>query len=1728
MRSRLRSLLITVCALALGLSSHSSHAPAQVTGDPSDEESELGPIYGAPTPPVAGLEGGDVGYEVALSLPTSLTRGRVETLAGVAFEVAGVDDLRRTRGLDVEVALIARTPRPAEDVPSEGAPRAMPFRLVERATVSSGAAGIFSIALSVPDEALDQPTLVVRVGRPGAPARRWVSSVTLRTDLSVDLLTDRVLYEAGETLHAWVRLREGESHRPVAHRALVLRATGAEGVIDERPLVTVESGAASAALALPASLAEGPLSIALYEGTTHLATRSVVVGARHLERMRVDVGLDRTLLGPGETLSGTVQVIGADSTPVEGAEVSLESNAGEGGAVLVTDASGQIRFGLPTASYLSGDSASYTLSVRVSHPAHGSAVASERYTITRTPYFVTVMPEGGALPLEVEADLYVQVANALGEASPAGLTVEVAGASVVGRTARTTTDAHGLGRVRLNVPRTAAAVSDGGACSGRSATEIVVSVLRSDGRPARDARLCVPVAPSVRVVPHVDRVVAAPGQRIDVTLLRSGPRHPVLVTLFQDTRARAHAFVDANESHARFDLPLRAQGQWTVAADPILDEDARAPVDAWGATFAGTGGSTSFVVRPDDAFSLALSTDAARYPVRGTVHASLATSVAPSERAWATFLMRDESWHAGEMDYALYSWTADLRDAIQRPSAENELMLRYAFAASLSEALEVRGETPVIVEPWNSDAVYAHAPQPRLTFDPVHEREVLRRNAYAQHGTELETFLSSIPEYDAETVRGIVVTSGGRTHFADDAFERLGELGLSAGPPIGLGGVPLTPADLERANIGFSFEVAAARVARMRLVTLLGALATVSSTADAEVARLFAVEPPERWLALAAHYGFVDANLLLDPWGRPFVFRDAGARGPAIVISERAANWELVSAGADGRYGTGDDVRDPFARAVPYATIYAERSGENDLIDALSTIAPGPGALTRMAAAYRELGLAAEDERVPSAVFAYASEAYDENMPADYLGVGDSFGYGGLGLSGAGMGGGGEGSGYGSGYGSLHGRTSSTPSVRVGSAAYFAASALSRVVREEFPATLRFVGEIPLDRQGRASLDVVLADAVTTYRLEAIAWTETGWTSSAITRVSVDQTIQIDAPIPERGHVGDAISVPVRIVNRGAVATTVRPVLTVEGEVALALSSLDEVVVPPSDGVALTLTVAATSVGSGSILIEAYAEDGERLDAVRRPIDVRADARPLTLHRDALLEGDGEVVLEVPSDALSGGGGEVRIWIARALFGELGVTGDEAMLLAWVSALQGEPVPAEAIASLRERIPADEEAPIGNSGMLGTLLGGLYASPELDDASAARILRQLSAELTNGAVSEPLGALLGLSAAARNRSARPSLDGLLSEVLDALRELAATEGARATEAPETWARVAAALALTGDPDDEARIDEMLRRVERHVIRLNREARAIAWLEPDEDDETSFEVRARPTALLALALIGRGRAPDALPLLRGLADMHESAVGWPSAHRALAMAAIGLAMRARGATTEALRFTLDGVPLEANADTRSFAIPAEALSHAGTHTLRATLPEGMLVFVSLRSEHLVPWERTEPRTLPVELRWSGDVGPRDTRSALVLEVVNRSARVMTAPILDIQLPSGAELDVGARQLLARSGRLTTTEDGVHLALPPLRVGARLRIPLRIRSSLAGSLRGLGAVLRDARGEEERVAVLPSRALVIEESGPEPTFEDEGPASEPAPVPLPRDPLPMPLVESYRGL
>ena len=115
-------------------------------------------------------------------------------------------------------------------------------------------------------------------------------------------------------------------------------------------------------------------------------------------------------------------------------------------------------------------------------------------------------------------------------------------------------------------------------------------------------------------------------------------------------------------------------------------------------------------------------------------------------------------------------------------------------------------------------------------------------------------------------------------------------------------GVGTRTAMLTAVDPSFNFETAARRVARRRLVRLLGVLASyVDPEGNSEYRpRGRSTEPPNRWLSELVRLGVVEPADLHDPWGGTFVLRRTG-RTPAFTIAAELENGEIASATAGSK-----------------------------------------------------------------------------------------------------------------------------------------------------------------------------------------------------------------------------------------------------------------------------------------------------------------------------------------------------------------------------------------------------------------------------------------------------------------------------------------------------------------------------------------------------------------------------------------------------------------------------------------------------------------------------------------------------------------------------------------------------------------------------------------------------------------------------------------------------------
>jgi hypothetical protein len=1618
------------------------------------------------------------GLELALSGPTRVVAGQTARLHGTAYEVRGLATLRALPGAEVR----ARYATDDASVPES-----------PMTSVIAGPDGRFALEVPVPRRAGEASRIDVEIAH-GDTTREFQTALQISPGMAVDAFADRNIYEPGETVRVWVRALDAVSRAPIAGAAVSFEAWG--GLPAPGPIDTGASGVALAQIPIPASFAgtTGLLRVAVTRpGEPFAATMlGIAVGRRLVERMRVDVEVAPDAPAPGAPITVGVTVRTTSGAPVRGARVAVTMTEGEP-LMATTSRDGTAHIAARAPAFLPDATGRVGLTVRVTHAAHGTRTLASSFAIAqpRTLLITATGPAGGLVP-EVAQTLWIMLRDAVGKPPDAPQTVRVAGAAIRGGAFTGTTDSHGCLAVPALLPAGGAARHVGtSACGDRVATSFDVTV---KGEVPRVVRLCVNVALEALVGVRAETPTATPGGSLAVTIARrpAVAGRAVIVEL-RSLRSDAPGVLASRvlaprETRAVLTLPAGHLGPALVRARPLDLPDAAE----------GAGGLDAILVRPAQPVFATLALDRPVYPVGGEARLTVQTPPGGA-RAWVAVLARDLAMHAGETPFRRTFLDAEFDRALLDPDARDaENFLRVTLAAGV-EADTAPSRAEPLVDALGAEIEVEGDLEPETDRgdlrDPVAASVEFARRGVAPLMCAAEDALTEALDGDGDEEDDPLdtVTEGvGRSRRFRDALlaDRLSDEARTLGDGVA------STSMLGALDPSFTYESVARRVARRRLVTLLAALARYlePSEDDESAPRAGPEETADRWLSRMTQRGLIAGSALRDPWGGHFALRRSAQ--PALVVARVAAGWELASPGPDGIAGNADDVRDPFARAVPAGTPWAVASGEDALMAALGALAPGEATLRAIEAAYSRMTEAAEEEARGDALVAGASEAD---------GIGESFGFGGLGLRGTGRGGGGSGMGYGSGSGRMGHRSASSPSVRSGRAQIQAGGglgALSALLRRRFPATLSFQGAVPISQNGQTGITLPLADATTTYLVEAVLWDEAGWTWSTDTELRVERDVVVDAAIPPIAVVGDRLRVPVRVGNRTAAAVSTRVSLTDEGHTDG--SALD---VPASDVRAVPLVLALDRAGAREVTAGLTRDDGTALDAIARPITVLADARPVRATRDALGRGVVRLDLSVPAGATRLATSTLRIETGDALF----ASSDGARRVdAYTLALLGRAADAGADEIALAQFDGAANAPEQNQGTLVTLatsLGALWRSSVLDEARASEVLTILAMSVPQITATPELAAadatilaevLLGLAPATHAQSARPALRELLTRVVGGIRTRLADDAAMLSDAPAVHALAAAALTLsaTDDDRDAARATELRRRARRGVLRLGDQA----WLPPALDTDSTHGPR-RASALLAIAEADDGDRDLAVALLRGLRSARErrddtdrNGTARHDADDALAMIAAarlasdGSPEPARAATQATVR--IDGRARSVTLHDGAATLDAPELAQPGAHRVEVETTPGAVVRAHATLRYGVPWGSAPTTESGLTLALDEAPVAGSERRGFVLTVRNRAPRVIGAPIVDVLLPAGAEVDTEAARALLPALAAEPRVEGrtLTLRLRPLRPGGRTRIPLALRFTVAGTLHGLGVVARalDAPG---RVSVLPPRTLTL---------------------------------------
>lgn len=187
-------------------------------------------------------------------------------------------------------------------------------------------------------------------------------------------------------------------------------------------------------------------------------------------------------------------------------------------------------------------------------------------------------------------------------------------------------------------------------------------------------------------------------------------------------------------------------------------------------------------------------------------------------------------------------------------------------------------------------------------------------------------------------------------------------------------------------------------------------------------------------------------------------------------------------------------------------------------------------------------------------------------------------------------------------------------------------------VRESFPETLLWKPELITDDQGRATLDLELADSITTWRLSASAVTADGRLGAAQAGLKVFQPFFVDLNLPATLTRGDEVSVPVVVYNYLAKPQAVEVKLDAAPWFELQGEPIRQVELAANEVRSLSYRLTVKKVGNHQL--QATARGQGVADALRRGIEVVPDGKKVEQVVSDRLSGNVTHTFNIPEDAV--------------------------------------------------------------------------------------------------------------------------------------------------------------------------------------------------------------------------------------------------------------------------------------------------------------------------------------------------------------------------------------------------------------------------------------------------------------------------------------------------------------
>lgn len=190
-------------------------------------------------------------------------------------------------------------------------------------------------------------------------------------------------------------------------------------------------------------------------------------------------------------------------------------------------------------------------------------------------------------------------------------------------------------------------------------------------------------------------------------------------------------------------------------------------------------------------------------------------------------------------------------------------------------------------------------------------------------------------------------------------------------------------------------------------------------------------------------------------------------------------------------------------------------------------------------------------------------------------------------------------------------------------------------LRQYFPETMYWNPEAITDTSGRLSLEIPMADSITTWRLTALASTQDGRIGATTAGIRVFQEFFIDLDLPLALTQGDEISVPVGVFNYLPEAQSVRLVIEEAGWFELLDESEKVMDIAANDIDVVYFRIKAMDFGRKALKVTAF---GSQLsDAIQREVTIYPNGKEIPFSFSDRLSPEGvSQIVEIPKAAIPG------------------------------------------------------------------------------------------------------------------------------------------------------------------------------------------------------------------------------------------------------------------------------------------------------------------------------------------------------------------------------------------------------------------------------------------------------------------------------------------------------------